>query len=140
MKSRCSNPNTNRWHLYGGRGIQVCAQWAASFTQFLADMGECPDGMSLDRIDSNGNYEPGNCRWATMEAQASNTRSNRFVEYGGEKLTYTEWGRRLGSPGIVHRRIQTGWNEIDAITIAPGQWALRSLPEAKRPLAFAPEN
>ena len=70
MKSRCSNPNTNRWHLYGGRGIQVCAQWAASFTQFLADMGECPDGMSLDRIDSNGNYEPGNCRWATMEAQA----------------------------------------------------------------------
>jgi hypothetical protein len=73
MKSRCSNPKNSSWEYYGGRGITVCAKWQ-EYTNFLADMGERPLGKSLDRIDSNGNYEPGNVRWATPSEQIKNRR------------------------------------------------------------------
>lgn len=75
MRQRCSNPNDARYADYGGRGITVCARWSV-FANFFSDMGERSDGLSLDRIDNEGNYEPGNCRWATRSEQQLNKRRN----------------------------------------------------------------
>ena len=80
---------------YGGRGIRVCSAWS-SFEQFLADMGTPSPGLSIDRIDNNGNYEPSNCRWATKREQANNTRGNRMECGFGRELTLAEWARELG--------------------------------------------
>jgi hypothetical protein len=74
MKERCSNPKNNRWYLYGGRGIKVCDRWLNSFQNFFNDMGIRPKGTTIDRINSDGNYEPSNCRWATLSEQNKNRR------------------------------------------------------------------
>ena len=74
MMGRCYSPRTNRYENYGGRGIKVCDRWRGQFAAFLADMGERPEGKSLDRIDGNGDYRPGNCRWATAIEQRANRR------------------------------------------------------------------
>lgn len=91
MRHRCSSPAHPRYALYGGRGIKVCARWQDSFEAFLEDMGRKPGpGYSLDRIDVNGNYEPGNVRWADQQTQCRNQRRNRRYVFGGELRTVAE--------------------------------------------------
>lgn len=98
MLSRCRNPNNASFACYGARGIRVCERWAV-FENFLRDMGERPAGTSLDRIDSDGNYEPQNCRWATPKQQQANTRKTVRIALDGEVVSLIEASRRLG----VHR-------------------------------------
>lgn len=95
MRQRCLNPRSRNYEFWGGRGIRICDRWGR-FENFLADMGEMPAGMSLDRIDVNGNYSPENCRWATHTEQMNNRRNNRMIEFQGERLSLAEWARRVG--------------------------------------------
>lgn len=120
MRDRCSNPRVTRYEDYGGRGIRVCERWG-NFATFLADMGEKPPGTSLDRIDNSGNYEPGNCRWATVEQQQNNTRRNCHLTAFGETLTITQWARRNGIHATtIERRIKKlGWSTEKAIATPP---------------------
>ena len=96
MKGRCRNPNDTQYHLYGGRGIQVFGGWVESFELFSSYMGDRPQGMSLDRIDNNGNYEPGNVRWATGSEQLANTRRTILVSHDGKTMCLRDWSRELG--------------------------------------------
>jgi hypothetical protein len=101
MKTRCTNANFPGYELYGARGITVCARWL-NFENFLADMGERPPRLTIDRIDPNGNYEPGNCRWATPSQQRRNQRRTRLtLDAVNEILGRLEHGE---SPGSVGRR------------------------------------
>lgn len=108
MKQRCSNPNHPAFKYYGGRGITVCDRWKESFEYFLEDMGQRPLDKSLERVDNNKGYCKENCKWATGIEQASNKRNNVYIEKDGQRLTLSEWGRRLSIPLKVlskrHRR------------------------------------
>lgn len=97
MRRRCTYPRDKGYPLYGGRGVRVCDRWLKSFPNFLADMGPRPTlGHSLDRIDSDGDYEPGNVRWATPGEQARNRSVNRMLTLGSETLCLADWATRLG--------------------------------------------
>jgi hypothetical protein len=110
IKLRCFHKSHYAYPRYGGRGITMCERWRSSFTDFYADIGDPPsDAYSLDRIDNNGNYEPGNVRWATKREQANNRRNNVKHTYDGETHTLAEWGRKLGiTPEAVTYRIKNG--------------------------------
>ncbi len=97
MKSRCFNDKYSHYSYYGGRGITVCDRWANSFDLFLADMGVRPDGMTLDRIDPDGNYCAENCRWASRESQVDNRRNAVFFEMNGASKTLKEWAAFYGT-------------------------------------------
>lgn len=97
MKQRCENPRAQAWKNYGGRGITVCKRWSESFENFLEDMGAgYQEGLTLDRIDVNGNYEPNNCRWITMKEQARNKRHNRIISTPWGEMTVAEASERSG--------------------------------------------
>lgn len=119
LKYRCLNVDDNAYDRYGGRGITVCERWANSFENFFADMGPRPsDKHSIDRINNDGNYEPGNCRWATAREQNLNQRRNRRLTLKEETMTITEWAKRLGvSATAIRRRIdKKGWSVHKALT------------------------
>lgn len=118
MLARCSNQNRNDYLNYGGRGISVCDWWAASFENFLKDMGNPPSrDHSLDRINVDGNYCAENCRWATSQEQALNKRTNRIIEFNGITAPLKEHCNILGiSYKSVHARITRGWSVSDALT------------------------
>lgn len=122
MLGRCTNPNNRDFVLYGGRGIRVCARWSASFESFLADMGERPTKRhSIDRIDNNGDYEPGNCRWATPLEQNRNRRNTRLVTFKGETLALAEWSQRTGiAYHTLKSRLLKGWDSARALTTKTG--------------------
>ena len=95
MLRRCQNSNAPNYHLYGGRGIKVCKRWQ-KFENFYKDMGNFPDNCTLDRIDTDGNYEPSNCRWATPEQQSNNMRNNHNLTFKGKTMSLTQWARKIG--------------------------------------------
>lgn len=129
MIRRCHNPKDKSYVYYGARGISVCQRWRDSFETFAEDMGPAPSGTSLDRVDNDGNYEPGNVRWATPAQQAANRRPcvrscagnarARFVTYfvGGERLTAEQLARRQGvhKSTIYHRRMR-GWSHDEIVS------------------------
>lgn len=96
MWSRTTDSNVPAWKDYGGRGITTCPRWR-KFVNFLADMGACPEGLTIDRINNNGNYEPGNCRWTDMKTQANNTRHNVIINVNGVKLSLKQACAVLGA-------------------------------------------
>lgn len=104
MLQRCNNPNFKEYYLYGGKGVKVCGRWLEGFENFFADMGGRPEGKTLDRRNSNGNYEPSNCRWATPTEQANNTSRNHVIKFYGLKKTLTQWSRMINIPQPTLRR------------------------------------
>lgn len=120
MKSRCYNPTSKSYSRYGGRGITVCDEWWSSFSTFeeWAMSHGYKEGLSLDRIDNNGNYEPSNCRWATMKEQANNQNHTLKIEYKGQTKTLTEWAEFLGIKWhtLYHRIYRKGWTVERAFT------------------------
>ena len=118
MKARCSNERVLCYPHYGGRGIAVCEEWQNSFEAFRdwALANGYRDDLSIDRIDVNGDYCPGNCRWATIVEQNNNKRNNRFITLCGSTKTVAEWSRVVGiASGTIIARLRKGWGEYEAV-------------------------
>jgi hypothetical protein len=115
MVGRCTNENRKDFAAYGAVGITVCERWR-EFSNFFADMGERPAGKTLDRIDNQGNYEPGNCRWATLKEQAYNSRSVRLLEIRGRTMCIKDWAREVGMWDVtIGARLARGWPPEKAV-------------------------
>ncbi|WP_303678263.1 hypothetical protein [Ralstonia mannitolilytica] len=133
MNERCRNPKVKEYPRYGGRGIGICARWS-DFANFLADMGERPTGMTLDRIDVNGDYEPGNCRWATDLEQARNRGTNVLLTYGGREQCITAWADELGMGVTTLRaRLARGWDMEKIVQTPVMPYRPRSVQSVKLP-------
>lgn len=118
MIRRCEDPNAEGYERYGGRGITVCERWH-DFAAFYADMGPRPAGHSIERERNGGNYEPGNCRWATRMEQMKNTRSNVHITHEGETLILAEWARRFNTDGATIKRRLAATGAMSPITRSP---------------------
>jgi len=120
MKSRCLNPAHPAYPRYGGRGVTVCDRWLNSFENFRDDMGHPPNGMTLERIDNNRGYEPGNCKWADWDEQQSNRRDNVWLTFEGRTQTASQWAREVGIKATtISHRILRGWSAERALTTPP---------------------
>lgn len=123
MKGRCYNPNNGSYPDYGGRGIVVCDEWIDSFQNFYewSMKNGYQEGLSIDRIDVNGNYEPSNCRWADIYTQARNRRDTIYVDYEGKKLSVQEVSDITGiKAGTIIYRLNNGWSDYDSTHIQAG--------------------
>lgn len=117
IKTRCNNPNYDHYHRYGGRGIRMHEGWQEDFETFLADVGFAPSpDHSIDRIDNDGNYEPGNVRWATRTEQSRNKDWVRKITIDGVTKTQPEWAEEFGVRlDRIQGRVQNGWDPVDAV-------------------------
>ncbi len=118
MKKRCSDPCANGYKLYGGRGITVCKEWEdfSEFVKWSVSHGYADD-LTIDRIDNDGDYCPENCRWATAIQQANNRYTNKYIEFDGKRLTYSQWARKTGlHKNTIRMRILKGWSVEDCLT------------------------
>lgn len=121
MKTRCTNTNNEKYKDYGARGISVCDKWINDFNAFLLDMGKAPPGYTIERIDNNGNYEPGNCKWATPTEQQHNRRNNHWIEFGGKRMILIDWAKYLGIHYVtLIERISK--HPIEK-ALTPGRWS-----------------
>lgn len=112
MIQRCTNENNIGWKTYGGKGIKVCDRWQGKkgFIHFLEDMGERPENLSLDRIDSDKGYYPENCRWATRRVQTLNTTRTNWITYGEETLCLSDWAKKLNKDRkYISDKLRNGW-------------------------------
>lgn len=132
MMNRCKNKSSVDFRRYGGRGILVCERWS-KYENFLLDMGERPKGKTIDRIDVNGNYEQGNCRWASIMEQSNNRRSNRILSVNGSKITVADASRKYGInyETLISRITQRGWSDEKAV-IAPIEVHRKRVPCAEK--------
>lgn len=113
MRSRCNNSNSTKYHLYGGKGIKVCAEWENNFLSFYnwSIKNGYKKGLTLDRINGNDNYKPSNCRWVTYKIQSRNTTQNHMLTYNGQTKCIYEWAEYLGiSKKMLSERIRRGWS------------------------------
>jgi hypothetical protein len=125
MKRRCRSKNLKN---YGGRGISVCDRWL-TFENFYADMGDIPDGMTLERTDNSAGYSPENCKWATATEQSNNKRNNKKLEWAGECLTVTQWAKKLGvTRETIRGRMRLNWPVDKIFTTQPCQWYMAMQP------------
>lgn len=116
MKSRCHNQNTIHYADYGGRGIKVCDRWKNSFENFFFDMGCKPDGMTIDRINNDGDYDPKNCKWASRLDQSNNKRNNRIITINGESMTLSQWSKKCKvGESTIRKRLSYGKTDFDLI-------------------------
>jgi hypothetical protein len=118
MKQRCENSNNINFHNYGGRGIKICTEWLnslESFYDWAIDNGYS-EGLTLDREDVNGNYEPSNCRWVTMKVQTRNKRDNVFIEHGGKNLCISDWAKTIGIKECTLKKRINNWGIDRALT------------------------
>lgn len=119
MKQRCYNKNHKKYKHYGGRGIKVCSEWLESYSNFYewAINNGYSDNLTLDRIDTNGNYEPNNCRWATQKEQQNNKRTNTNITYNGETHNLKQWAEIKGiNYKALWKRLHDGWSVERALT------------------------
>lgn len=135
MKGRCNNPNIPHYRFYGKKGITYDPKWE-QYSGFVEDMGEVPDGMTLDRIDVKGNYTKKNCKWSTTEEQSNNKTTTRYLTYKGRTMSMSYWAKEFGLIyRTLQRRLEIGWSLERSLTapVTPGNTRPKNYLPTKRP-------